>query len=75
VMKIDREDYDAISKWISKANNFGGDEMDCEGNVYWYVLRDNRKVRVLALFTEERVEYVADNALFATWKEECGYTI
>lgn len=74
-MRINREDYDAISKWISKANNFDGSDMDCEGNVYWYVIRNNRQIRILTMFTEERVEYVVDNAVFATWREECGYTV
>jgi len=82
MLRIDREDYDAISKWINKANNFIGSQADCDGNVGWYVLRQNRHVKVLELLSEEHIHttitpeaYVVDENVYARWKEEFGYTI
>ena len=81
-MEIDREDYDAISKWISKANNFVCSETDQEGCVSWYVLRHNCQTKIMELVSAEVIHtttspeiYIVDTDVYTKWKQECGYVI
>lgn len=82
MIRIDREDYDAISNWIRKANNFVSSQADQDGNISWYVSRNGREVKVLELIAEEVYHtssspefYQVDEAVYKRWKEEFGYTI